>query len=226
MSECRIKHRTRSLTSSSWPLDEEFGIFPVGLKTKARSFLPNSATYPFLIAPLAAAQPASRRSGEIACCYAAWFGHNAVCREAIECAGRHKCGPAILLDAAYIDETGASAVSTRCAIIGGNGTSRRRCSQTGRCMIGRAMAPMHYGRLRVDIAIRASGRRCCGRCHLAIPAMAAAMAGCRYDRRAYTFTIFIASLDLSGVPPSGATPIHAWCRAMIGEATDGRAEAV
>ena len=37
---------------------------------------------------------------------------------------------------------------------------------------------------------------------------------------------FIASLDLSGVPPSGATPIHAWCRAMIGEATDGRAEAV
>ncbi len=35
---------------SSWPLDEEFGIFPVGSKPKRAVFCPTPAPYPFLIA--------------------------------------------------------------------------------------------------------------------------------------------------------------------------------
>ena len=35
---------------SLWPLDEEFGIFPVGSKPKRAVFCPTPAPYPFLIA--------------------------------------------------------------------------------------------------------------------------------------------------------------------------------
>jgi hypothetical protein len=35
---------------SLWPLDEEFGIFPVGSKPKRAVFCPKPAPYPFLIA--------------------------------------------------------------------------------------------------------------------------------------------------------------------------------